>query len=63
MGRFKITGKERVLDDNTFLVSETDDKGVLVFANDDFCEVAGFEVDALVGKPHNIIRHLDAKGY
>ena len=29
--------KEIVLDDYAFLVSETDEKGIIVFANDDFC--------------------------
>lgn len=51
--------KEILLDDYTFLVSETDEKGVILFANDDFCKVAGYHVDDLIGKPHNIIRHQD----
>lgn len=59
MSTFTSVGKERVLNDNTFLVSETDEKGVIVFANDDFCDVAGYKIDELVKKPHNIIRHPD----
>ncbi|RXI36654.1 PAS sensor domain-containing protein, partial [Arcobacter cloacae] len=30
--------KETVLDKNTFLVSETDVKGIIRFANEDFCK-------------------------
>ncbi|AXK48962.1 PAS sensor domain-containing protein [Aliarcobacter trophiarum LMG 25534] len=51
--------KEILLDDYTFLVSETDEKGVIIFANDDFCRIAGYDIDDLIGKPHNIIRHQD----
>lgn len=51
--------KEIILDDNAFLVSETNEKGEIIFANDDFCEVAGFTVDELIGKPHNVVRHKD----
>lgn len=52
-------GKEIVLDEFTFLVSETDEKGTIIFANDDFCEIAEYGVDELIGKPHNIVRHKD----
>ncbi|MEN5386961.1 PAS domain-containing protein [Aliarcobacter skirrowii] len=51
--------KEIILDDYAFLVSETNEKGNILFANDDFCEIAGFTVDELIGKPHNIVRHKD----
>lgn len=51
--------KEYILKNNDFLVSQTDSKGEIIFANDDFCEVAGYTLDELVGKPHNIVRHPD----
>ncbi len=51
--------KEIVLNDYTFLVSETDEKGIILFANDDFCKIAGYDIDELIGQPHNIIRHKD----
>ncbi len=50
---------ERVLESHAFLVSETDDKGIITFASDDFCEVAGYSVEELIGKPHNVVRHPD----
>lgn len=51
--------KEIILDDFAFLVSETDEKGIIIFANDDFCKIAEYSVDELIGKPHNIVRHKD----
>ena len=51
--------KETVLDEYAFLVSETDEKGNIKFANDDFCRVAGYELSELLGKPHNMVRHPD----
>ncbi|MDX9742362.1 MAG: PAS domain S-box protein, partial [Arcobacteraceae bacterium] len=40
---------ETILDEFAFLVSETDEKGVITFANDDFCKIAGYTIDELVG--------------
>ena len=53
------TGKETVLNDYAFLVSETDEKGIIKFANDDFCEIAEYDIEELIGKPHNMVRHKD----
>jgi aerotaxis receptor len=50
---------EIVLDKNTMIVSETDIKGTIVYANEDFCKIAGYTKDELIGKPHNIVRHND----
>lgn len=52
-------GKETILDDNAFLVSETDAKGKILFANQQFCRVAEYDVEDLVGQSHNIVRHPD----
>ncbi len=51
--------KETVLKDNAFLVSETDFRGNIIFANEEFCNIAEYELNDLIGKPHNIIRHKD----
>jgi len=51
--------QEYILEKNDFLVSQTDEKGNIIFANDDFCRIAGFSIDELIGKPHNIVRHKD----
>ena len=52
-------GQETILDDYAFLVSETDAKGNILFANSDFCKIAEYELEELIGKPHNMVRHKD----
>lgn len=52
-------GSEYVLKDTDFLVSQTDEKGNILFANEDFCTIAGYSLEELIGKPHNIVRHRD----
>jgi aerotaxis receptor len=39
-----------------YILSETDDKGIIIYANDIFCEIAGYTLDELLGEPHNIVR-------
>ncbi|OCL84916.1 PAS domain-containing protein [Arcobacter porcinus] len=51
--------KETILEENTFLVSETDEKGIIKFANSDFCTIAEYSLNELIGKPHNIVRDKD----
>jgi len=50
---------ETVLDDYAFLVSETDAKGNIRFANDDFCKIAEYTLEELIDQPHNMVRHKD----
>jgi len=45
--------------DRSSIVSKTDLKGIITYANDKFCEVSGYSKEELVGKNHNIIRHPD----
>ena len=51
--------KEIKLTRESFLVSYTDKKGVVLFANRDFCEISGFSINELIGQNHNIVRHPD----
>lgn len=51
--------QETLLHDDSFLVSETDEKGDIIFANEDFCKIAEYSLEELLGKPHNIVRHQD----
>ena len=37
---------------DTTLVSKTDPRGVITYANRHFCEAANLPAEALVGKPH-----------
>ncbi|MDX1808982.1 MAG: EAL domain-containing protein [Sulfurospirillaceae bacterium] len=41
------------------IISKTDTRGVITYANDNFCKVSGYSRDELVGHMHNIIRHPD----
>ncbi|MCT7509711.1 PAS domain-containing protein [Arcobacter cryaerophilus gv. pseudocryaerophilus] len=51
--------KEKSLEKNTIIVSQTNEKGEIIFANNDFCKIAGFSLDELIGKAHNTVRHSD----
>lgn len=51
--------REVLLNRDTLIVSETDEKGIIVYANADFCKIAGFSKDELIGNPHNMVRHED----
>ena len=54
-----LLSKEVFLDQDTIIVSQTDEKGIVIFANADFCKIAGYDLDELVGKQHNVVRHQD----
>lgn len=45
--------------DNAYILSETDENGIILYANDIFYEVAGYDSQELIGQPHNIVRHHD----
>ena len=47
------------MSEDMIIVSETDAKGNIIFANQDFCKIAGYTLDELIGKPHNMVRHSD----
>ncbi|HBN58663.1 MAG TPA: chemotaxis protein [Halomonas sp.] len=54
-----VTQREYVLDEETVLISRTDLKGNVTYANAAFVEVSGYSRDELLGAPHNLIRHPD----
>ncbi len=54
-----ITQEEYILADGAMLVSKTDLKGHITFANEAFIEASGFSLTELLGKAHNIVRHPD----
>lgn len=45
--------------DRSVIVSKTDKRGIITYANDKFCNISGYTQTELLGKPHNIIRHSD----
>ncbi|WP_419764354.1 MAG: PAS domain-containing protein [Arcobacter sp.] len=51
--------EEVLLSKDIMIVSETDEKGKIIFANSDFCKIAGYTMEELIGQPHNIVRHKD----
>ncbi|PKO88576.1 MAG: hypothetical protein CVU16_13680 [Betaproteobacteria bacterium HGW-Betaproteobacteria-10] len=54
-----VTQREVLFPPNTYLVSRTDLKGTIIFANEAFVEISGFSRDELIGKNHNLVRHPD----
>ncbi|MGB0733772.1 MAG: methyl-accepting chemotaxis protein, partial [Pontibacterium sp.] len=52
-------GRERTYPKSQRLISTTDTRGTITYANPDFCEIAGYTLEELVGQPHNIVRHPD----
>ncbi|WP_442483979.1 methyl-accepting chemotaxis protein [Aeoliella sp. SH292] len=57
--RFTKPEREYVLAADDILISATDTKGKITFANNKFYDVAEYDYGTLVGRPHNIIRHPD----
>ena len=53
------TGVERTFGVEDIIVSKTDLKGVISYANDVFVRVSGYTRNELIGQPHSIIRHPD----
>ena len=41
------------------LVSTTDMRGVITYANENFCRVAGYSQAEMIGQHHNMVRHPD----
>ena len=52
-------GEELHFDENLFIVSKTDLKGRITYANDLFIEISGFKEHELIGTAHNLLRHPD----
>jgi len=54
-----ITGNESTYPADIQLISTTDLKGIITYANKGFQDVAGFTEQELLNKNHNIVRHPD----
>jgi len=50
---------EEVKFDGGVMITETDPKGIITYANRKFREMTGYTKEELIGTPHNIIRHPD----
>ena len=56
---YPITAIESKLRHDQYLISKTDLKGRITYANPAFIEISGFSRDELIGKAHNLVRHPD----
>lgn len=54
-----VTGVERFFDEDELIVSKTDTKGRITYANEVFLRIALYSEDEVLGKAHNLIRHPD----
>ena len=46
--------------DESSIVSKANQKGIITYVNQAFCETSGYTQSELVGKNHNIVRHPDS---
>jgi PAS domain S-box-containing protein len=53
------TGVEQTFNPDKIIVSKTDPKGIITYANAIFLDVAGYTEPEVLGQPHNMIRHPD----
>jgi len=51
--------REAFFPEREIIVSKTDLKGRITYANKTFRDVSGFRDDELIGKPHSLVRHPD----
>lgn len=54
-----MAGNELTFGDDEFIVSKTNLQGRIVYGNDLFIKISGYEEEELLDKPHNILRHPD----
>lgn len=55
--KVRPTGVERFFGEDDIIVSKTDSRGIITYANDVFQRVSGYSEAELMGQPHNLIRH------
>lgn len=51
--------REISLSNDELIISKTDPKGCITYANRTFMRIAGYSEAQLMGQPHNLIRHPD----
>jgi PAS domain S-box-containing protein len=57
MQRPNPTGREIHFAEQDIIVSKTDLRGIITYANRVFMQVSGYTETELIGMPHNLIRH------
>ncbi len=53
------TGRAKLMNRNEFIVTKTDTRGVITYANDVFLRMAEMTEEQAFGAPHSVIRHPD----
>lgn len=53
------TDTEVFFDQDDIIVSKTNLKGRITYANQTFCKIAGYSEAEVLGQPHSIVRHPD----
>jgi PAS domain S-box-containing protein len=59
MKRPEPINEEIILQNNIYIESDTDLKGVITYVNDYFAEISRYTKEELIGQPHSIVRHPD----
>lgn len=54
-----MTGVERTFGKDEIIVSKTDPKGRITYANEVFVRIGGYAESELLGQPHSLVRHPD----
>ena len=54
-----VTNNEVLMQPGRPIVSKTDLKGIITYANQTFMDISGYSREELFGKNHNIVRHPD----
>jgi PAS domain S-box-containing protein len=53
----QLTGQERTFGEDELIVSKTDPRGKIIYANDLFERLAGYPPGGMIGLPHSAVRH------
>lgn len=53
----QLTGYERTFSDGELIVSKTDARGIITYANRLFIDLAGYTLEEVMSQPHNMVRH------
>lgn len=57
--KIRARENEKTFSQDVLLVTKTDLKGIITYANRGFMDIVDMNEDVLIGSPHNIIRHPD----
>ena len=55
----RLQQEEHTFSDDTFLVSKTNLRGIITYANTTFIDISGYSERELLNQPHCMVRHPD----